>query len=202
MGIFGEQVDGGSFSTLYLQTTGREYLYAVGDAPSSNGDVDSITIHTDGIWGTSINVHCALYEYVDSTSSYMGSKLGVTETKEISDGTTNTYVSFDFSEPKPSVVSGTTYYLVVAASGNIAGGSNVCRISDGGTALPKCYETSTTGIYLDDPKTGEEAVGGTVYLYATYTKTEEEPASTSLYFSGSGKLNFSGGSQQLQFMSV
>jgi len=193
MATFGEEVDGGSFSTLYLHTTGREYMYGVADSPACNGTLNSLTIHTDGLWGHTINVHCALYNYIDGGSDYMGTKIANTEVKEIAENTTNTDVTFNFGSP-PTITAGTTYYLVVASSGNLADGNNVCRISDGGTTLDKCYDTATTGIVLASPYEGEQAVDGTVYIYATYT-----PVYSDLYLAGEGKVNFSGGDDELNF---
>jgi len=177
MGIdtFGEEVDGGSFSTLYLHTLGRSYMYCVADSPDSNGKVDSIIIHTDTVWGHTINVHCALYGYVDSNSTYMSTKIANTEVKEIAENDTNATHTFNFNDP-PSVTAGTKYYLVVAPSGNLSGGNNVCRISDGGTDLFRCYDWSNTGITLTDAAyEGEQAVDGTVYMHASYTEDEAPP---------------------------
>ena len=177
MATFGEESDGGSFSTLYLHTLSREYMYCVADAPDSNGTLDKISIHTDGLWGHSISVQCAIFEYVDDDPNIMGKCMGITESKVISEGTTNTTVDFEFSEPKVSLVQGTKYCLVVAPSSNHTGGNNVCRISDGNTELDKCYDWSNTGITLvsGTSYTSEQELGGTVYIYGTYTPTGEPP---------------------------
>jgi len=174
MPTFGEDSDGGSFLALYHNTLNREYTYMISDKPSSNGTADSITVRTDNLWGRDLNLHCALYEYVDSNSSYMGNFIQKTETKMLVTGSTNEFATFNFYTPKPTLVSGTYYYMMVAPSGNYTGGSTLCRITNGSTNLPHCYDWSNTGITFDDPYTSEQLVDGVAYLYVTYTKTEDE----------------------------
>jgi len=154
----------GSTNAIYYW--GSERLHGYSATPSASGVVDNMTTYLlkDGTPPT-LQFHCALYEYVDHSSTYAGELLGDTEKISVS---SNGYYTFEFNEPKPEITADTKYYLVVKPYTN-SGNSKTWLLqglSSGGEGI---YWSSGASGNFDNPLGGETSTTWRYYLYASYT---------------------------------
>jgi len=155
----------GTGSDLTILAITTEYFWSSYDAPDSDGTADNITIKTTNSWNQDINVQCAIYEYVSATN--LGNLIAVTETKN--GLTTNTEFIFNFSEPKPSLTSGTNYFLCVGCiSDGYSGTCGIVRVNDG-FSNGRTFKSYANGVTWDNPMTGENSADNHVYIYCSYT---------------------------------
>jgi len=151
----------------------RGYVLASYDAPASNGNVDSITFKTAALTVNMV-VYCGLYEYVDYSSSYAGDLIAVTETKSLLSTDGNKEFTVDFSDPKPSIVEGTNYYIAFCPQ-STSWSTNSLICDNGGDN--SVYHYSHTS--FPDPLASENSASTTFYLYASYTEVSNTAPSAS-----------------------
>jgi len=149
----------GDTSTYSSTSQLKDYIKGLYCSPSSSGTVDSITItKTLGWWGSVEAVKCAIY---DSDSEL------IAETEELEgnpNGDNSQYpVTFDFSEPKPSVVAD-TYYIITAWAG---GGNGLMIYRNSGSGY-RYKEESYDGSYPSSVSFSSASY--TWSIYATYTE--------------------------------
>jgi len=110
-------------------------------------------------------IKCAIYDYVDYSSVYAGSLVGVTgeETHNIGAGNWYTYT---FSEPKPELQENTDYYLTIWAADDMLGTVYLGYNSGGDNAT--IQSLTYTGNY-PDPLTGESSASYSYLMYCSYT---------------------------------
>jgi len=161
---FGQE-SGTSYTSIFSDATNKEYIKGVFDAPASSGTVDNITVNFKVV-GFSVNIECALYDYVDYSSDYAGALIDTTETVLVTG--VGEWV-FDFSEPKPPVVDGTNYYICVRPTGDYSSGGNIQSygLISSGAGI---WKGSTSGIAFEDPLTGDGSQATRPYLWASYTE--------------------------------
>lgn len=160
----------GAYSNLHYNA--YERMAGMYSSPASDGTADSITIRTYSTW-TDVTVQCALYNYVSATD--IGTQIALTESR--SGLSASTLETFTFSDPKPTITSGTNYYLLAAVpSDDNYGTSRISAKSQSGT--PSRYKSSTSGVPWTDPYTGEGGQANIPYIYCTYSEGGENTAPT------------------------
>ncbi len=90
-----------------------------GEASGGNGYADSISAYlraVDGFGDYTGRVTAGLYEYLDSSSSFAGAKIGQTEVFDVylPEGTTE-WITFNFLGEKPAIENEQRYYLILSA---------------------------------------------------------------------------------------
>ena len=203
MPTFGDLTPQASATTNIVYNS-DERLNACCDECPSSGTADNITIYIKSHSGFSgserVPIYCAIYEYIDESSSYAGDLLGITETINCYYDDVDAWKTFDMDDTV-NLVGGTKYYLAVGCDGTAtcaAGDDYKISLSDdlGGFFLYKAGVTS-----FPDPFAFDGSVGGrNLAIYCSYT--ESTGGGTALGFQGDGRLNFSGGSNKLQFITV
>ena len=168
-----EMIEAGSFVSID-PTFGREgtpsfgvtledYMRGLYASCPTYGEADSIHVYIQRFSSDLKEVKCAIYEYVDYSSNYAGNLINETEVKSVS-GTG--WYTFNFSDPKPSLVADTNYYLVAWGDsdtgwldiGNASGGSD-------GISRSVSYQN------WPDPLESESSDSNAYYIYCTYTQT-------------------------------
>ena len=149
---------------------------------TSDGVVDSIAVRFDTIAGNA-RYQCALYNYVDYSTSYIGtivssSPQSTTQLKWINTTDSSKWMTFLFnSSQKPSITSGTKYYLCIKPFGD-PGTNNKVKVTQ--YTNPYAVTKNQAGAYFwDSPVTGEGATVGYYCMYANYTIVNSPPTITS-----------------------
>ena len=152
--------------------------------PESEGTAQSITACMLG-WSAGEEVKCALY---DSDRNL------VAETEELTTGG-NGWKTFNFDSPPSITIS---EYTIVAFGDDM---TSIEMDTSAGSEHYLRLETSTYPTFEDPISSWDtNASNVRVSIYCTYT--ESGGGGTTLGFQGDGRLNFSGGSKELQFMTV
>ena len=170
MPTFGETDEGNS--TVYIANlNGKTCIRGGFFSPSSNGQVTSMHVRSSVTYGT-VDLECAVYEYVDWTSDFAGDCLGSSQVVEM-DSTNNVWYQFDMINPV-SVVAGTKYYLLVRATEEVGANNNIAGWTYGGdnNFIYKCLDGGSGPVTFDSPLTGEADAGNDrISIYATYTES-------------------------------
>jgi len=131
--------------------------------PTSDGTVDNIVVYFTSGWSSGEEVTCLLYDenlnLIDST-------------EEKTDGGSG-WITFNFSEPKPTVTASTLYYIGVFIDDTLAVNFNSENEADGTGGLYYEFMTYPTP---EDPIESFDDGYSTVSLliYANYTESSEE----------------------------
>jgi hypothetical protein len=134
--------------------------------PLMNGTIYSIWVSLEVSTAVTHKMKCALYTYIDYSSSYAGTVIATTEEKTLGQ-TIEKYVEFNFSSP-PTVVGGTKYYITVC--GESAGGAIRGSNGIGGTnGISKNVDYST---YPPSPLGGEASTTRNYNIYCDYTPVD------------------------------
>jgi len=164
---FGNAAVPSTSSYIYSDTSsGRMYMRGIKSSPGSSGTADNITVKA-WLWFNAADAQCALYEYVDDTD-LAGDLVAKTETKEIP-YTINGYVEFSFSNPKPTLVSGTNYYICIQAAEDLDVDNSIGTTTGGGHIEKVVYENYED--MFNDPMTGETSESNTIVIYCSYTES-------------------------------
>ena len=131
-----------------------------------NGTADNISVYLETN-GNSFNTTCALYEYVDYSSDYVGSLIASTEEKLVPDGTEG-WVVFNFSEPKPEIKDGKKYYIACWSENQETGIMSCHRIAESGRRI-YVYPGGYDGTNWPDPMTDEAVSSYRSLMYLSYT---------------------------------
>jgi len=159
---FGYNAGGGT--SYSLCSGGTNWYRGSFASPASSGTADNISIVITAYSGLAYNYQCALYQYIDHSSEYARTLIATTEVKTFS--TTGTKI-FNFSAPKPSVVSGTNYYLIAACVSLTAATTCDIQSTNGGS---KSIYNSWSGAYsFPSNLTGEYSSANTYNLLCSYT---------------------------------
>jgi len=159
---FGYNAGGGT--SYSLCSGGTNWYRGSFASPASSGTADNISIVITAYSGLAYNYQCALYQYIDHSSEYARTLIATTEVKTFS--TTGTKI-FNFSAPKPSVVSGTNYYLIAACVSLTAATTCDMQSTNGGS---KSIYNSWSGAYsFPSNLTGEYSSANTYNLLCSYT---------------------------------
>jgi len=144
----------------------------------TGGTADNITalfnISYDDNYGLTCNITCALYEYIDYSSNYMGDLIAVCEnvTFQPSDGDINQdmWLVFNFTEPKPSIEDGTNYYFAFISSPAKSGWTPLLRMN---TSNPShLIQHNTILSSWPDPYIGESSFANRrAIAYCCFTET-------------------------------
>jgi len=153
------------FESTGTTSLGAEDFQIGSRATPTSGDGVGVSITArilDNEWTGSAK--CALYEYVDNTSSYAGDLLAETEEVDFSTiGTGNHWIEFNFTGDGPTITNNTDYYLVCWAE-ETSGYSALYREQYTGWSF---YKYDYYGDW-DDPLTGESSSGYRYCMYCTY----------------------------------
>lgn len=200
----------GETSSANLGILGDEYLRAVwATMGATGGKADNITIKTNQLYSTE-SYQCAIYEYTDYTSDYCGALVGVTEIKQLTDLQDNTVVTFDFSDPKPSLLANTKYYLALRMTTETSNTNSFKADAEANYAI---YKLDSSPLSFDNPLIGESASIFKIYIYCSYTESannapiqsNEKPdnQSTTVKYSTSGiTINVTVGDLDAESMNV
>ena len=164
MATFGNIVGDGY---TYAVTAEVNYIRGWGGSPATNGTADSITIKTGAVVTVSHEIQCALYEYVSSTD--IGNLIATTETKKVS--ATNTEYTFNFSDPKPTLIAGTNYYLLCGVPITVDGSYRTRLVCDITTGSLGTVTGTSDPVTWSDPMTGESFSASNLYIYCSYTSS-------------------------------
>lgn len=170
MAIFGYEA-GATEARIYYDTSPYNYVHmrASFAAPAESGVADSISAFFTVV-DAEKNVQCALYEYVDHSSDYAGGRIAVTEEKGVSSTGVNT---FNFGDPKPSVVASTNYYLVM--QGSDASDDVDLKIKAASLGDKSFYKNAIVQFSaFTDPMVSEVSSSWTYGIYCTYTPVAGE----------------------------
>ena len=169
---FGSQDSSSGYNARVYYDGATNYVYFTGThgSPASSGTADSITIDI-ALVDQALGIECFLYEWVSDGNA--GAKIATTEAKDIS--TTGLH-SFAFSDPKPSVTSGTDYYVSFRGTDPTGNYDMTCERGAAGDTIVK-HVTSGT-VTADDPLTGESSFADTVKIYCSYTESAANTAPT------------------------
>jgi len=159
----------------------QDYNFAMGiwfEAPE-DGTVDNISAHFDQVDGT-FDYQCALYEFVDYGTNWAGALINTTNVVEVANTEDNTWQVFPFNvSEKPSIVSGTKYYIMIRPCGYTTS-INKLDTSNNVEGYAFYYQ-DTEGDdppTFDDPYTSESGSTSAYYcLYASYS-TDSNTAPT------------------------
>jgi len=172
----------------YDSVTVEDQLVGSQGTPGTDGTAQSITVYMNS-WSSGDECKCAIY-LSDSGFTKVG------ETEELTTGGTG-WKTFNFSEPKPSIINGSEYTLVAFGDDS---STTVDYWPSNSIYLRKesaTYPNFPNSIAVDgwDTNLYNNAVG----INCTYLTDESEP---SFYIANpnSGKLTFLGGSKQLKFI--
>jgi hypothetical protein len=138
------------------------------------GTLDNISLYCQITEPFGGKITCAIYDYVDYGTDYAGNQRGVTDERVWTTTFSSQWQVFNFSEPKPSVTSGTKYYLL--AWGNRTDSNNDIKWRYD-TNEPGAWDLiwDSEGGYLpwEDPLTGEASGNGfhNMSIYATGTES-------------------------------
>ena len=138
------------------------------ECPSSGtADEISVFIYSDTYVG---NVVCGIYNY-DAGGDLATTLVGQTETKAVSTG--NGWQTFDFSEPKPTLVGGTTY--VLATWGSLGDGNlKILYLYDVDYDIGITKYLGTSPGDLPSPLEGESQADHIYWITCNYTESAGE----------------------------
>ncbi len=133
--------------------------------PTSSGVAKNITVRCLVFGGYDSRVKCALYEYVDHSSTYAGALLGYTEEYNIS--ATGVYI-FNLTEDV-NITEGIKYYVSVWSDNEPSGDGNIYGYdANPGTS---CWQyRSYTGGAFPNPWTGESNPTEVLSIWCSYTE--------------------------------
>jgi len=184
MPIFGN-TDIGDIGTT-LHATGWCYMVGYVATPSSNGELQSITMR---LYEQTVDNsgQCALYERAGVQDA--GNLIATTNEVKILSTDDNSWKTLDFPDPKPNIVGGVSYFIVARTSTDNVGITQIARNND--IEWESWWKFSDTPIPFDSPMTDE--AGGDYYLcmYGTYTESTGDGTTTST-FTGTGKSSTTG----------
>lgn len=159
-----------SYNSIYMYLVGTCYLrgsYATVGAIGGTADSITIKIYTTD---TDMLMSCALYNYVDHTTDYAGTLIKETNTVNVLSTDDGKEIVFTFSDPKPTLVAGTNYYLCVRVQQD-PGGKTIKIYGFNGVAETDSFvKSATTPLTFVSPLTGEADIGHRSYIYCTYTE--------------------------------
>ncbi len=163
----------GSLSVLLFEASNEDVLGHYATMGAIAGDADKITVKFGAI-NTNINVWCALYEYTDYDTDYVGNLVanGATDIVAVGAGDANSEVDFPFSGTKPSLSANTDYYMMIAVSQNYIGlFGNVYVLHDTTGDDHAVRDLDRFITTWPSPFTGESALVTDLWMYCTYTET-------------------------------
>jgi len=131
----------------------------------ADGTADSISVKFATI-GDTASYQCAIYEYVDYSSSYAGVLVDVTETKEVLGTDDNELITFNFDAPKPSLTASTKYYLCIRITIECGFNNYIDGKSEAGYGI---YDSYFSPLTFDSPLTGEASTSSKPYIYCSYS---------------------------------
>lgn len=145
----------------------RDVIAMAPASPSESGACDSVTAYLKFNFD-SCKVRCALYTIAGNDTILVTN--GATEERRFGANSAFVWYGFAFSDPKPTVTSGTTYFIAVFAdtAGTGSGGLPRCAsATSGGTVIQKFanYESGLPSPI--NPTTSTTAYKLSVYV--TYT---------------------------------
>lgn len=157
---FGWIASGTDINAYYITGSWAEF------SPGYNAYAKSISVRykTVGVVGNH-EFQCALYEYVDYSSSYVGNLHAGTEIKDCYLTNSFQWFTFDF-ESTVGLTNGTKYYII----SNYAGAATQIRIDGASGAGYSIYRNPGVSP-LPSPLTGEGASGYKRSIYCNYTRS-------------------------------
>jgi hypothetical protein len=153
------------YNTLYDYCNGRWVTPVNGDGYLNNITVKLRTIVAET---TTAKVKCAVYEYVDYSSSYAGAFITETEEKTVSLSYGGAWFVFNFTSD-PYLTNGVSYYLIVTGQAVVGTNGRLCNMGTSG-GVTDVYENR--GAYgFENPWAGESASASTRMIGGYYTPT-------------------------------
>jgi len=169
--IFGYNTVGSSSQYIYeaLNPT-FQYEYMLGgywQMGSNDGIADNITVRF-GSLSLTMTYQCAIYEYVDYSTNYMGDLIELSSTKQVTSTQDNTWQTFDLSSTV-CLSANTNYYICIAPYGDYTSfvHQNYIKYNSGSNGV---FDKQNGGITLSDPYTGESATSKEFSIYCSYTE--------------------------------
>ncbi|EMR75540.1 F5/8 type C domain-containing protein [Thermoplasmatales archaeon SCGC AB-540-F20] len=154
--IFGYTVSGTFSQNIKNKISGSNFTML------ANGTAGNITAYIQANLGTPPKTKCMIYRNIDSTL------IGTTDEKTLNTGDDGAWVTYNFSDPKPTLVRDTEYVLTCWSN-------DTCNLSyDNATSVEYGrYRNQTYGTALDSPINWTSTEPRIYSIYCRYTSKPE-----------------------------
>ena len=166
--------------------------------PTSDGYAQSISFYViNDSW--SHYMQGVIYEYDDYSSNYAGSLIATTPSASVS-FVGPAWKTIEFSDPKPEIVSGTSYYIGMRLAEETDDDVRSYAKSDSGHAVWVSSAAYNELLDYEDPLVREHVHAYVLNLYCTYGP-EEEQSNKSNKLVGEGRM-LTVGQGQMSFINI